>query len=69
MVVWINQFENGQVVGDACNGDEGLKLLAQTQPDIDGIEITKQLKQSQKNSETKRTGVIILTMHENEDSV
>ena len=79
LVAAINQFENIQVIGDAANGNQGLKLLAETKPDvaiidiglpdIDGIELTKQLKQSQQETEVGKTKVIILTMHDKKDSV
>ena len=88
LVAAINQFDNIKVVGDAATGNQGLKILAETQPDvaiidiglpdIDGIEITKQLKQAQKEKQLENTGdktpikntkVIILTMHDKQDSV
>jgi DNA-binding NarL/FixJ family response regulator len=74
LVAAINQFENIKIVGDAPNGKQGLEVLTQTAPDvaiidiglpdIDGIELTNRLKQSQ-----NKTKVIILTMHDSEDAV
>lgn len=74
LVAAINQFENIKIVGDAPNGQQGLEVLTQTAPDvaiidiglpdIDGIELTNRLKQSQ-----NKTKVIILTMHDSEDAV
>ena len=79
LVAAINQFDNIKVVGDAANGNQGLKLLAETKPDvaiidiglpdIDGIELTRKLKQSQQETEAGNTKVIILTMHDKQDSV
>lgn len=76
LVAAINQFENIRIVGDASNGKRGLEILTETipdvaiidigLPDIDGIELTTKLKQSQQENKTK---VIILTMHDSEDSV
>lgn len=66
------------VVGEAANGIEGLKLLQTTQPDIaivdiglpdiDGIELTKQLKATQdENNPVPK--VLILTLQDNEEAV
>ncbi len=78
LVAAINQFDNIKVVGDAANGNDGLKVLTQNHPDIaiidiglpdiDGIELTEKFKQSLVQKE-KQTKVIILTMHTQEDSV
>lgn len=61
-----------QIVGEASNGHEALRLVRQHQPDVvvldlsmpglDGIETTKQLV-----SEKLKTRVIILTMHATEE--
>ena len=52
----LQQQDNINLLGEAANGNEGLKLLTQLQPDIaivdiglpdiDGIELTKKFKQS-----------------------
>ncbi|NJP11025.1 MAG: response regulator transcription factor [Leptolyngbyaceae cyanobacterium RU_5_1] len=66
------------VIGEAANAEQGLKLLEATKPDIavvdiglpdmDGIELTRLLKQAQAESE-EITKVLILTMHDSEESV
>jgi len=68
-----------QVVGEAANGLEGLKLLEMIQPDvaiidiglpgIDGIELTKRFRRFQAERETDKTQVLMLTMQGNEESV
>lgn len=74
----LQQRQEIAVVGEAANGTEGLKLLQTTQPDIaivdiglpdiDGIELTRQLKASQ--DETKPAPkVLILTLQDNEEAV
>jgi DNA-binding NarL/FixJ family response regulator len=72
----LQQQGNVEVVGEADNGAEGLKLV-ETQkpsiaivdiglPDIDGIEVTRQIKEQPEASETK---VLILTLRDNEPIV
>lgn len=74
----LQQREEIAVVGEAANGTEGLKLLQTTQPDIaivdiglpdiDGIELTKQLKETEtENSPVPK--VLILTLQDNEEAV
>ena len=68
-----------EFVGEAANGTEGLKLLETTKPDvaivdiglpdIDGIELTRQFKQSQLGSEGPPTKILVLTLQDNEDAV
>src|SRR4028119_2089955 len=68
-----------EFVGEAANGTEGLKLLETTKPDvaivdiglpdIDGIELTRQFKQSQHGSEGPPTKILVLTLQDNEDAV
>lgn len=75
----LQQVEHIKIVGDAANGRQGLQVIEKTQPDvaivdiglpdIDGIELTQQLKKQEENGDTPRTRVLILTMHKNEDSV
>ena len=70
----LQQQDNINLLGEAANGNEGLKLLTQLQPDIaivdiglpdiDGIELTKKFKQS-RTGEIK-TKILILTMHDDE---
>ncbi len=68
-----------EVVGEATNGVQGLKLLKNTLPDIaiidiglpgmDGIDLTKQFRAFQVEHEQVATKMIILTMHGTEESV
>lgn len=74
----LQQRQEIAVVGEAANGTEGLKLLQTTQPDIaivdiglpdiDGIELTRQLKASQDESQAAPK-VLILTLQDNEEAV
>ncbi|MFW6359997.1 MAG: response regulator [Chroococcales cyanobacterium] len=69
------------LVGEAANGLEGLRLIQSEKPDvaivdiglpdIDGIELTRRFKSSARESEDKesQTRILILTLQENEDSV
>jgi len=74
----LQQRQEIEVVGEAANGTEGLKLLQTFQPDIaivdiglpdmDGIELTKQLKETEtENNPVPK--VLILTLQDNEESV
>jgi DNA-binding NarL/FixJ family response regulator len=68
-----------QVLGEAPNATQGLKLLEATcpdvaivdigLPDIDGIELTQTFRKSFPNGEEAKTKILILTMHDSEDSV
>lgn len=68
-----------QVVGEAANATQGLKLLESAQPDVavvdiglpdmDGIELTQKFRQLQASNEAEKTKVLILTMHDSEDAV
>jgi DNA-binding NarL/FixJ family response regulator len=79
LVAALKQVDNIEVVGNAANGRQGLQLLHNAQPDvaivdiglpdIDGIELTQQFKQSLDTAAVTQTKVLILTMHEEEDSV
>lgn len=76
----LQQRAGFQVVGEAANGTDGLKLLTTVKPDvaivdiglpdIDGVELTRRFRQAQTlmedNSDTK---VLILTLQDNEDVV
>lgn len=74
----LQQREEIMVVGEAANGSEGLKLLQTTQPDIaivdiglpdiDGVELTRQLKASEDESQPVPK-VLILTLQDNEEAV
>ncbi len=79
LIAALKQFEGITVVGDAANARQGLQVLGETKPDVaivdiglpdlDGIELTQRLKQSQADLETGKTKVLILTMQTKEDSV
>ena len=80
LVAALKQVNDIEVVGDAENGRKGLEMLRSLSPDvaivdiglpdIDGIELTQQLRKIQASSEsTVKTKVLILTMHEEENSV
>ncbi|MBF2003706.1 MAG: response regulator transcription factor [Synechococcales cyanobacterium C42_A2020_086] len=74
----LQRQEGIRVVGEAANAMQGLKLLETSKPDIaivdiglpdmDGIELTRRFK-AQLTDEEPRTRVLILTMHDSEDSV
>lgn len=79
LVAALNQIEEVEVIGDAENGYKGLQLIQTTQPDVaivdiglpdmDGIELTQRFQQFQAKLEEAQTKVLVLTMHEDEDSV
>ncbi|MBW4522754.1 MAG: response regulator transcription factor [Scytolyngbya sp. HA4215-MV1] len=66
------------VIGEAANAAQGKKLLESAKPnvaivdiglpDMDGIELTRQFRQTQTDDEPP-TKILILTMHDSEDSV
>ncbi|WP_066379957.1 MULTISPECIES: response regulator transcription factor [unclassified Anabaena] len=74
----LQQREEIEVVGEAANATEGMKLLKKIQPDIaivdiglpdkDGIELTRELK-STNNGDELETKVLILTLQDNKESV
>ena len=75
----LQQRQEIEVVGEAANASDGLKLLEAERPDIaivdiglpdkDGIELTKQLKASQNANDESRTKVLILTLRDNKEAV
>lgn len=75
----LEQINEIEVVGEAANGRNGWEVLEKTQPDvaiidvglpdIDGIELSQRLKQSQKDSELSNTKILILTMNTSKDTV
>ncbi len=75
----LQQEKEIKVVGEAANGQQGLSLISQLKPDvalvdiglpdIDGIELTQQLKKSAEDSPFSEVRILILTMHKTEDSV
>ncbi|BAY26124.1 LuxR family two component transcriptional regulator [Calothrix sp. NIES-2100] len=72
------QKEEIEIVGEAANAAEGLKMLKTLQPDIaivdiglpdkDGIELTRELKSTSNGSELT-TKVLILTLRDNKEAV
>jgi DNA-binding NarL/FixJ family response regulator len=68
-----------ELVGEARDGQSGLKLLASTHPDVaivdiglpdmTGIELTQQVKANQTDADAPQTAVLIMTMHDDEASV
>ena len=75
----LQRYEGIRVVGEAANASQGLKLLETSNadvaivdiglPDMDGIELTRQFRQFQGEHEDNGTKVLILTMHDSEESV
>ncbi|HEY9762119.1 MAG TPA: response regulator transcription factor [Trichocoleus sp.] len=74
--------EGMEFLGEAANGMRGLHLIQTTRPDvaivdvglpdIDGIELTRRIRQSQAEAEgedSHKTKVLILTMHDSEEVV
>lgn len=76
----LEEHEGIEVVGEAANAAEGLKVVENCHPDVaiidvglpdeDGIDLTRKLKQLQADlEESKKTKVLILTMHDSEEAV
>ncbi|WP_009630261.1 response regulator transcription factor [Synechocystis sp. PCC 7509] len=75
----LQQRQEIEVVGEAANASDGLRLLEAEHPDIaivdiglpdkDGIELTRQLKASQDPNDESRTKVLILTLRDNKEAV
>lgn len=75
----LQQRQEIEVVGEAANASEGLKLLETAHPDIaivdiglpdkDGIELTRQIKSSHQDGEGLQTKVLILTLRDNKEAV
>ncbi|MGF1457482.1 MAG: response regulator [Leptolyngbyaceae cyanobacterium] len=67
------------VVGEAASGKEALALLDRLQPDvaivdiglpdIDGIEVTRRFKEATASEQPAGTKILMLTMHDTEESV
>ncbi|MDF0556772.1 response regulator transcription factor [Kamptonema sp. UHCC 0994] len=75
----LQQRDGIEVVGDAANATEGLKLLQSSKPDVaivdiglpdfDGIELTQKFKNSIAKGSDPDTKVLILTFQDNEEEV
>ncbi|MGB3695353.1 MAG: response regulator transcription factor [Spirulinaceae cyanobacterium] len=75
----LQQSNEIELVGEAANGTEGLKLLETYQPDIgivdiglpdiDGIELTRKSKEKSSSGDSKPIKILILTLHDNEEAV
>jgi two-component system, NarL family, response regulator LiaR len=71
--------EQIEIVGEAANAMEGLKLLQMLKPDIatvdiglpdfDGIELTRRYREMQEQDESYQTKILILTMQNSENAV
>lgn len=68
-----------EVLGEAANATEGLKLLESSKPDVaivdiglpdmDGVELTRRFKQAQTETQDLHTKILILTLQDNEEVV
>lgn len=75
----LQQQPGVRVIGEAANGTEGLQLLRTSSPDvaivdiglpdIDGIELTREFREFQAESEEVKTKILILTLNDSEDAV
>ena len=77
MQATLERYSLFQLAGTAVNGSDGVSMILQTQPDvavvdiglpdIDGVEVTRQIKAAQKDN--PKTKILILTLRDNEDVV
>ncbi|MEM1168113.1 MAG: response regulator transcription factor [Cyanobacteria bacterium P01_H01_bin.35] len=79
LVAALQMSEGIKVVGDAAYGQEGLKIVETTQPDVvivalnlpdmDGVELTQKLKELNRDIEDRQIKVLVLTTKDSEDTV
>ncbi|MEM1292602.1 MAG: response regulator transcription factor [Cyanobacteria bacterium P01_H01_bin.162] len=77
--VAFNEQSDIELVGEAASGETGLSLLLSRQPDvavvdiglpdIDGIEVVRRLREQTPADAKTTTKILMLTMHDSEDSV
>lgn len=75
----LQQYPQISVVGEAADGKQGLALLNRVQPDVaiidiglpdvDGIELTRQFREDATQDAPPATRILMLTMHDTEESV
>ena len=75
----LKQYEDIEIIDSAANGNDGLQKIKTHQPDvalidiglpdIDGIEVTQKLREYQADHLDFGTKILMLTMHNSEDSV
>jgi len=75
----LQQHSEIEVVGEAANGADGLQLLETCQPDVgivdiglpdmDGIELTRRVKESVAKDSSGQTKILVLTLQDNEEAV
>lgn len=75
----LQRQEGIRVLGEAANATQGLKLMETSKPDVaivdiglpdmDGIELTRRFREFQATVDNASTRVLILTMHDSEESV
>jgi len=75
----LKQQDMIEIVGEAPNGKQGLEVLKETAPDValidiglpdyDGIEVMQQIRESEEFASLTPIKVLILTMHDDQDTV